>query len=121
MKAKENDYLNQESTSWLKILEKLQEENIELKKRFSEYIKRAKDSSFMEKLESFHNNLLNKDTLLSLIRHEIIDLNQLMKSNPSAKNFEKRLSKLRDDMKKLEEEFERLKKDFINYTERLKA
>ncbi len=126
MKNKNNDYLNQESTAWLRILDRLQEENIDLKKRFSEYIKKGKDGVYLEKLESLHNNLLNKDALLSLLRHEIVDLNELIrkeakKDNHVNKHLDKRQKKLKDDMKRVEEEFERLKYDFMNYAEKAKS
>jgi len=126
MKIKNNDFLNQESINWLKILNRLQEENINLKMRFSNYIKSGKDGVYLEKLESIHNNLLNKDAMLSILRHEIIDLNEkinkeLKKNNYTNIRLDKRQKKLREDMKSLEEEFERLKQDLITHTGKSKS
>jgi hypothetical protein len=123
---KENEYLSQESTVWLKAMDRLQEENIILKKRFSDYLKSGKDGVHLEKLESLYNNLLNNDTMLSLLRHEIIDLNEMInkearRNNSGTKRLDKRQNKIRKDMKLVEEEFERLKQDFISNTERAKS
>jgi hypothetical protein len=107
-----------EVDTWLRTLDYLQQENIHLKNRVVDLLQYDISSEFLDRVEYFHNKFLDKDPVLSLLRHDVTDLSMKMakKNNASPdKQLLKKEETLRKDMEKMEVEFNKLKSDFNKY------
>lgn len=101
-----NQSQQEERYTWLRMLDVIQQENIELKNQLAEMIKNDIGRKSLERAEYYQNEFLNKDTIIALLRHDIVRQN----------NTEKlKQEKLRRDMDLMGKEFNRLKTEFSNY------
>lgn len=105
-----NTTLQEERYTWLHALDIIQQENIELKNQLAERMKNDIGRKALEKAEYYQNEFLNKDTIIILLRRDIIKQSS---SEPS------KLDKLRKDMELMGKEFSRLKTEFNNYLARI--
>jgi hypothetical protein len=107
-----------EVDTWLRTLDYLQQENIYLKNRVADLLKYEMNSSVLEKVEYFHNKFIDKDAVLSLLRHDITQLAaNIGKTNGNGVSAQVLLKEehLRRDMARMEAEFGKLKSDFNQY------
>jgi hypothetical protein len=110
-----------ENETWLRTLDYFQQENIFLKNRIAQLAKFHINDSFLNELENFQNRFVDKDAVISLLRYDIALQNDLILEVDTSFNAEKsqkitvNQNKLRDDMQRMEREFNRLKFDFNNY------
>jgi hypothetical protein len=107
-----------EVDTWLRTLAYLQQENIYLKNRVADLLRYDINDAFLEDMEYFHTKFIDKDAVLSLMRHDVSELaDKLDKRNgphgPKALLLKE--EQLRRDMEKMEAEFSRLKTDFNKY------
>ena len=108
-KKEEHQY---EVSTWLRILDFLQQENIHLKTRLAELIKHnSVGPDVLEKAEYFQNSFLNKDTVIALLRRDI----KLFQQEGTQPEVSIKRKTLRLDMEKMEKEFINLRTDFNNY------
>lgn len=120
MVSVKNRQLRQESESWFRMLDYFEQENIQMKNRLAEILKNEVNVAFLEKLEFYQNKFLNKDTVITLFRHEIAKHDQTLTNEWDGdvvfnKKIIKRQSKLRQDLRAIEREFNDIKFDFNSY------
>jgi hypothetical protein len=110
MQVTGNKYLY-ELYTWIRTLDYLQQENVYLKNHIADIIRHGISAGELEHLENFQNRFINKDAILALLRHDIVDQ---IKLTERVKGKAK-LDKLRKDMRQIESEFSNLKFEFNNY------
>ncbi|RYZ56164.1 MAG: hypothetical protein EOP49_01025 [Sphingobacteriales bacterium] len=112
------EQLKNEGTTWLRMLDFLQQENILLKHRLGEILQLKVGTELLENAELYQTSFLNKDLLISVLRHDIkIHEQQIQRfqQDTEARNILTRHSTLRLDMEKLEQDFTRLRSSFYSY------
>ena len=67
-----------EVESWKRLLQFLIEENINMKNRLSEVLRGPFDYSLLDRLDTFQARLVQTDILLSLIRHYVVEVEELL-------------------------------------------
>jgi len=111
--------LKNEIDTWVRALNYIQEENIFLKNRLSEIIKNDVSEAALEQFEYFQNQLINKDTITGLLRHDIADhCRSLEDPEQQSVNFSIILNKqdhFRKDINTMEKDFNKLKVEFNRY------
>jgi hypothetical protein len=121
MSPKKLEQFRYEGTSWIRTVDYLQQENIMLKNRLAQIMQYPVDKNMLEQAEVYQNIFLGKDAILAILRHDIKEVEKLLlaQKNGEASNAEARLLKkqlkLRQDMEKMENEFNRIKKQFNGY------
>lgn len=100
-----------EISTWLRLLDFQQQENVYMKTRIAEVVKGNINKEILDQLEHFQNMFLNKDAVIALLRRDILRL------SPQANNGSAKVSQesLRRDMYKMEQEFNTLRNDFNEY------
>ena len=113
-----NNVKHPELGSWLRKVEGLQQENVQLKNRVADIIRQGVNNSAVEDVEHFLNSFINKDAVFALLRYDITEV--LRKLSSTADSGQKgqlaaRSENLQKDILKMETEFHRLRDDFNNY------
>ena len=110
-----------ENETWLRTLDYFQQENIYLKNRLAQIARTNINNSFLDDLEAYQNRFMDKDAVIAILRYDIALQNDLIEdsntpvdTDVSSKIILKQY-KLREDMQRMEKEFNRLKFDFNNY------
>lgn len=109
-----------EHETWLRMLDYFQFENNHMKNRLAEILKSDVDNVFLDKLEHYQTSFLNKDAIILLLHRDIVNLGEIIAAgkNDGSEIMESVIKKqniLRDEMQKIEREFNLLKYDFNNY------
>jgi regulator of replication initiation timing len=112
--------LQYESETWKRILGFMMEENVHLKNRLSAVLRDRFDDRLLEEMENFHSRFIREDELISLLRHDMAELDNLLirevfEDGMLKKKLVKRFKQLRNHIKKTELQFGRLKMQFISY------
>jgi hypothetical protein len=120
MLPKKVEQFRYEGASWIRALDYLQQENIMLKNRLAEIMKCQVDKNMLEQAEAYQNTFLGKDAILAILRHDIKEVDKLLtqingEANGAGVRLLKRQLKLRQDMEKMENEFNRVKAQFNSY------
>lgn len=109
-----NEHLKQEQTSWLKTLERLRLENLLLKNKLIEIVKKDISKEQLERAEFFQGLFLDKDTVIALLRRDIA--RQASKSTHPEKNgYLQDQNKLKEDVYRMEKEFSAVKEEFNRF------
>lgn len=98
-----------EILSWLRMLDYQQQEIIDMKTRIAEVIKGNVGQKILDQLEEFQNTFLTKDTVIAFFRRDILRLNDEMKITAQIPDS---VYVIREDIPKMEQEFNNLKKSF---------
>lgn len=109
-----------ESDTWKRFLRFMTDENIHLKARLSDILNEDFDKAMLEQAETFQVLFLRKDNLISLLRNEIAELDNLLikealEDGAWKKEVEKRMRIMRKNIKNAEGKFRKLKSEFNNY------
>lgn len=117
LKLKQIQY---ESETWKRLLGFIVEENIHLKNRLSEVLSDRFNVELLDEIERFHSRFIREDELVSLLRHDLAELDKLLvrevfEDGPLKKKADKRFSQLRIHIKKAEKEYGKLKMEFNSY------
>jgi len=104
--------LKEERTKWLQTLEQMLQDNIYMKNRLAGIIKDDITAASLEKAEYFHNELLQKDAVIALLRYDIIKQNKTNLTDVNENAVSRKHEKLRNDMLLMEVEFSKLLNDF---------
>jgi hypothetical protein len=96
------------------------DENVFLKNMLSEILKDGFDKSQLEQIEDFQNRFIKEDELISLLRNDVAELDKLLlreifEDGRIIKQVEKKLKKIRNNIRIAEKQFSRLKSDFNSY------
>ncbi len=109
-----------ENDTWKRLLGFMTDENIRMKNRLTEVLKDSFDHNLLEELECFQNKFVKEDELIRLMRHEVVEIDQLLAGD----NFEKddvkmkvdiKLNHLRNNIVDAEKQFGSLQVCFNNY------
>lgn len=103
----------QEASDWLKTLDGLQQENVRLKNRIADVIRKDINSKTLEQAELMLSNIMNKEAVIALLRRDIV---QHLKDTQQG-NAAQQQAKLREDIGKMQHELQRLTIDFTTYVE----
>jgi hypothetical protein len=99
-----------EISTWLRMLDYQQQENVYMKTRIAEMVKHSVSRETLERLEHYQNLFLNKDTVIALLRRDIMQLADPQKGKPDVS-----LAQLRRDAQRMEQEFGALRAEFNSY------
>ena len=105
----------QEQQVWLRTLDYIQQETIQLKNSLANIIKKEIDSTMLESIEYFQNEFLKKDTVIALLRHDIAKQNKTQGTDTGDKKTAPKQEKLRQDMEIVEKQFSKLKFDYYSF------
>ena len=95
-------------------------ENVHTKNRLAEVLTQKFDISMLEKIEEFHNQFLKQDELITILRHELSEFENLLnkeitKDGEVLSKVKVKMHKLREHIINSELEFDKLKSSFNNY------
>jgi hypothetical protein len=107
----------QEQQVWLRTLDYIQQETIQLKNSLATIIKSKIDNETLEKIEYYQNEFLKKDTIVALLRHDIAKQNKMQAINAGSRNIVQKQETLRRDMELVEKEFSKLKFNYYSFLE----
>lgn len=116
MTKKSLSHFFSEQEAWQHTLDYILLQNIDLKNSLSRIDEQVIDTGVLEQLEKFQNRFLEKDVLISLLRHDIISLEELLRNEFSNEvQYLQIIHKhegLKKDIQRLEVEFILLKSKF---------
>ena len=111
-----------EVDTWDRLLNYLEEENIQYKNRIAVIVKNDNESLFIETIESFLNKFVMEDTIISIFRDDIAKakIKILAKgkdvlTDRNADNIFFTQNKLRKEIEIIEQQFNGLKFEFNKY------
>lgn len=109
-----------ESETWKRTLGFILEENIYLKNRLAEVLRYRFNEEMLDEAERYHNRFVREDELVSLLRHDLAEMDKLLvrevfEDGPLKKKVNRNFARLRIHMKKAEKDFGKLKMDFNSY------
>lgn len=108
-----------EAESWKRLLQFLIEENINMKNRLSEVLSGPFDYNLLERLDTFQARFVQIDSLLSLIRHYVVEVEELLINNEPVTdwlvNLYTKLRILRNSVTNAEKILLKLESDFNGY------
>lgn len=112
--------LQHEIDTWKRLLAFMLDENIYLKNRLSEVLKDNFNKNLLDEVENLQNRLVKEDQLIGLLRNEVAELDKLVVrevfGDGKIKNeVDKKLKKIRDNIKNAESQFGQLKSEFNSY------
>jgi hypothetical protein len=109
--------IKSESDSWKRSLNFMIDENIHLKGRLTQILRKEFNKDLLEVAENFHNNFIKQDELIGLLRNDIAELDALLlKGNKTnLGEIKRKLTKLRDNLSNASKEFDQLKIAFNDY------
>ena len=113
------EQLRFESDTWKRNLAFMTEENIHLKSRLSEILKKKIDKTLLPSAEEFNSSFLKHDDLIKVLRNDISGFDQLLtreqfENGAIIKTVESQLEVIRNNIKVTEERFNTLKLNFYN-------
>ena len=109
-----------ESNSWKRLLDFFMEETVHAKNRLSDILSNGFDRNLLDELEDFQSQYIKQDEVISLLRHEIAELNKLL-LNENQNNginrdlIERKLENLRHNLSNSERRFYDLQLEFNRY------
>ena len=110
------ELLKQEQEVWLKTLERLRLENLLLKNRLIEVIRKDISKEQLEKAEFFQGLFLDKDTVIALLRRDIARMAaRIVPVLPERNGYMAERNKLREDIYRMEMEFSAVKDQFNRF------
>ena len=112
--------LQNESDSWKKLLGFMIDENVRLKNRLSEVLKDKFDKNLLVEAEGFQSRFIKEDQLVSLLRNDISELDKLLvrdivEDRKIINETGRRLKNLRNNIANAENQYGKLKLEFINF------
>jgi hypothetical protein len=112
--------LQYESDTWKRLLGFMMDENVHLKNRLSGILMEKFDNSGLGDVENFLNRFVKADELVCLLRHDVAELDKLLvkerfEDRFIIKEMQKKIRRLRNNIKVTEHQFRKLKTDFNNY------
>jgi hypothetical protein len=106
-----------ENETWLRTLDYLRQENTFLKNRLAQFAQRDMNPGILNTLETYQNQFLDKDTVITLLRKDISVQELAIEKSVDVDDVTKKQDQLRTDMRSMEREFSKLQKDFAKFLE----
>ena len=112
--------LQYESDTWKRLLVFMMDENINLKYRLSQVLKDKFDKNLLEEVENFQSGFIKEDELIGLLRNEVAELDKLLilelfEDGIIIEKVNKKIKKLRNNIRNAERQFGKLKSEFNSY------
>jgi hypothetical protein len=109
-----------ECNSWKRLLAFMREENIHHKTRLAEILKDTFNKNLLEEAENFQSRFIKEDEIINVLRDDIAELDKLLgkeffEDGKSAREIERKLKRLRNNMFVAEQQFDKLQEAFNNY------
>jgi hypothetical protein len=111
-------HFQKEAESWKRLLEYIQQENSYLKNQLADLVNRDIDEEMLGEAEEFQNRFIKKDEMITLMRRDIRDYDDWLLSLSSQCDSDKyyhKQKRLRNEIELLEQLFNKLKFEFLNY------
>jgi hypothetical protein len=111
-------HFKHEYKTWIRSLDYMQQENVFFKNYLADIVKNDFVQQWLEHIEYFQNEFINKDVLIALLRYDLVQQQKQLESNKEAgdnKSLFKKQSKLRSDITKMEKEFSDIRFQFNEY------
>ena len=120
MPAPTINQLQSESATWKRFLSFLMDENVHLKNRMSEILKTDCDTRLLAKLEIFQNSFIYTDTLVALLRDDVMEFEKRLQENKISdehanKNIAGSLLRMRRNISAAERTFNQRQAAFNDY------
>ena len=107
-----NDNYKYEIDRWLRTLSYIQQENISMKNRLAELTHSKINKHLLKDAEYYQTAFLNKDIIIAFLRQDIFEFQN--DGFSEGKKIERK-TVLETDMRKMEQEFSKLKFDFNDF------
>ena len=109
-----------ETSTWKRMLDFMQEENIHLKNRLSDVLKESFNKKMLDDVEIFQNNFIKADELIILLKNELVGIEKSLLTKffvPEEMNraIEIPIKKMRINIDTAEKHFTKMNNDFNNY------
>jgi hypothetical protein len=109
-----------EAESWKRLLAFLRQENVHFKTRLAEIVNDSNDNDLLVAAEKFQDEFLSQDRMLLYLSEELTKQNKLLQremyeDGELFKEANRNQKTLREDFKKAEELFARVKDTFSDY------
>jgi hypothetical protein len=124
MQTNQFQYIKQENSEWLKTLDLMNQECIQMKTRLSRLLEQNSSNEVIERAEQFQNQLLLKEAALELLKQDLRDQDLLLNKEYfrpdqqiSATTLEKQ-EKIRKQIGYLENDFMLMQEGFNEYVSR---
>ena len=109
-----------ETSTWKRMLDFMQEENIHLKNRLSDVLKESFNKKMLDDVEIFQNNFIKADELIILLKNELAGIEKSLLTKffvPEEMNraIEIPIKKMRIKIDTAEKHFTKMNNDFNNY------
>lgn len=115
------EQIQYEIDTWKRLLTFMMDENIWLKNRLIEILKRELDKTNLTIIEAFHNNFVREDDMISVLRNDISEFSkhfkteQIIPESTILAEADSKLENIRRHVSLLEKDFSQLKLDFNKY------
>ena len=115
------EQIQYEIDTWKRLLTFMMDENIWLKNRLVEILKKELGRTNLTSIEAFHNSFIREDDMISVLRNDISEFSKLFKPEQIVKEStllaeaDNKLENIRRHVSLLEKDFSRLKLDFNKY------
>lgn len=112
--------LHYEADTWKRSLAFIMDENIHLKNRLTEILKNGFEKSFLGRVEYFQSRFIKEDDRIGLIRDDVAEIDKLLvrevlENEKAAKEINRKLARLRNNIVNAEIQFSELKLEFSNF------
>jgi hypothetical protein len=112
--------LKHESDTWKRAVGFIMDENIHLKHRLAEILNDDVDSKLLQKAEGFQNGFIRVDELIRFLRNEIASFDKSLTGEIPGDGIDEpglpgKLKAIRSGITRVEQRFNRLKREFNNY------
>lgn len=114
----EQEKINQlqiEVNTWKRLLNFFKDENVYLKNRLSDILKNGFHRKFLEEFENFQTKFIKQDEVISLLRNDTAELDNLLNAGAGDNSIDKKLAHLRNNMANYERQFFQLQLNFNTY------
>lgn len=106
--------------SWKKILNSRMEENVLMKNKLGDLLKKNYNKNHLEQIEEFQNKFLREDEVTDMLRNDVIKFDDLLssqgfKDDKLGESCEKRMKKLRAELVQSENYFCSLTASFDDF------
>ena len=124
MQTNQFQYIKQENTEWLKTLDLMNQECIQMKTRLSRLLEQNSSNEIVERAEQFQNQILLKEAALELMKQDLREQDLLLNKEYfrpdqqiSATTLEKQ-QQIRKQIGYLENDFMLMQEAFNDYVSR---
>ena len=111
---------HEEIDSWKKMLNLRMEENVIMKNKLGDLLKKNYKKDYLEQIEEFQNKFIREDEITDMLRNDVIKFDdltygQVFKEEKLRESCERRMEKLRDEIVQSENHYCSLMASFDDF------